>query len=349
MKRLKFSALVCLLGGILLLLLLYSVTDARNVRKESIVLKPTAPLADFEAQQRVHRVGNVYFCMTNWGFFGSQGRDLYETVGGCFNPRPDDPYQQAPSFEMPPGTGLEYLFQGGLWIGAIVESSGVVETLVTVACDGWLWIYEMAPPPGLEGAIRERSTRTTSKCYSDSAVSEQDIIAVIQDTADAPLTQWPLIWDFDERKHHRPLGIEVIQKSYSWSYEYAADFVLIDYVVRNINPIKSINDMWIALYIDADVNHILENPYKPGEGAQDDIAGFLKTYTTPKGEYDVYSAWIADNNGQPYGGVFTDRSPTGVSGVRVIEAPEGINTYFNWWISHTVVIRKIGVPGKKPL
>ncbi len=332
MKRFTFSALVCLLGGILLLLLSYSVTDARNVRKETIVLKPTAPMQDFERRQRVHRVGNVYFCVSNWGFFGSATRDYYESLGGCFNPRPDDEYQPAPSFEMPPGSELEYLFWGGLWIGAIVESLGVVETLVTVGCDGWFWIHEFAPPPGEAGYIREMSTRPSASCYNDSAVSEQDIISVIQDTADAPLT-FQQMDPWDNRKH-RPLGIEILQKSYSWSYAYASDFIMLDYVIKNINPVKTINNMWIALYIDADVGHMDENPYALEQGAQDDIAGFLKTYTTPKGVLDVQSAWIADNDGQPDQGVFTAKSATGVSGVRVIKAPEDVGTYFNWYISN---------------
>jgi len=118
--------------------------EARTVRKDYsrggsnwAAFKPTQDLP--EAQQRVHRVGNVYFCITNWGFFGSQTRDLYETIGGCFNPEPGKEVQ-APSFEMPPNSGLEYLFQGALWIGAIVEA----ETLVTVGADGWWWMYEMA-------------------------------------------------------------------------------------------------------------------------------------------------------------------------------------------------------------
>lgn len=337
MKRFTFPALVCLLGGILVLLLSYSVTDARNVRKEtvspSIVLKPTAPMQNFERQQRVHRVGNAYFCVSNWGFFGSATRDYYESVGGCFNPFPDDEYQAAPSFEMPPESGLEYLFWGGIWIGAIVESLGVVETLVTVGCDGWFWIHEFAPPQGEAGYIREMSTRPSASCYNDSAVSEQDIIAVIQDTADAPLT-FQIMDPWDNRKH-RPLGIEILQKSYSWSYAYASDFIMLDYVLKNINPVKTINNMWIALYIDADVAHIDESPYALESGAQDDIAGFLKTYTTPKGVLDVHSAWIADNDGQPKQGVFTQKSATGVSGVRVIKAPEDVGTYFNWYISNS--------------
>ncbi|NIO09855.1 MAG: hypothetical protein GTO40_18360, partial [Deltaproteobacteria bacterium] len=74
-----------------------------------------------------------------WGFFGSgQGHSLYdltESKGGCFNPNPDEEVK-APSAEYPAGSGVEYLFWGGLWIGALVEDY----PYVSVGCDGWRWI-----------------------------------------------------------------------------------------------------------------------------------------------------------------------------------------------------------------
>lgn len=333
-KKILFRLSIFLLCFFLFSLLL--TVEARNVRKDLAQSKKTdwsrfKPAQDVpEAQQRVHRVGNVYFCITNWGFFGSQTRELYETLGGCFNPNPGKEVQ-APSFEMPPNSGLEYLFQGALWIGAIVEE----ETLVTVGADGWWWMYEMAPAVGSEGTIIERSTRPGVECYSPDAVSEQDIIAVFSDTADAPLTQWDIRTDWDERPHH-PLGVEITQKSYSWSYAYAEDFVLIDMTIKNINAAKSIKDMWIGLYIDADVNHISENPYAPESGAQDDLSGFIDSVYLPSGKkVEIATAYLMDNDGQPSSkGVFTALSPTGVSGVRIVRAPAGVQSYFNWWTSN---------------
>ncbi|MGB2698577.1 MAG: hypothetical protein WBD28_12070, partial [Candidatus Zixiibacteriota bacterium] len=260
-------------------------------------------------------------------------RDLYESIGGCFNPNPDKEVQ-APSFEMPPNSGLEYLFQGALWIGAIVTNETAVETLVTVGADGWWWMYEMAPARGSEGEIIERSTRPTSPCYSPDAISEQDIIAVFSDTADAPLTQWDIRTDWDEREH-RPLGMEIIQKSYSWSYAYAEDFVLIDMTIKNINPIRSIDSVWVGLYVDADVNHISENPYDPTEGAQDDLSGFIDSIYLPSGKkVELATAYLMDNDGQPQNGKWTAISPRGVSGVRVVRAPQAEYRTFNWWTSN---------------
>jgi hypothetical protein len=230
---------------------------------------------------------------------------------------------------MPPNSGIEYLFQAALWVGAVVEG----ETLVTVGADGWFGINEMAPASGSEGAIVERSTRPGVQCYSPDAISEQDIIAVYSDTGDSPLTYADPRTDWDERKHH-PLGIEVTQKSYSWSYAYAEDFVLIDFNIKNINQTKSIQKMWVGLYVDADVYGLGESPNGSEQGAQDDIAGFKDSVFARGKKIEIATAYVADNDGQPYRGTYTESSPTGVSGVRVVKAPREVRTYFNWWISH---------------
>ena len=97
-----------------------------------------------------------------------------------------------------------------------------------------------------------------ASCYSPDAVSEQDIIAVYTDTsADIPLSPQQMI-PWDNRKHF-PLNIQITQKSYSWSYEYAEDFVLIDFTIKNIG-VKKIKDMYVGLYVDADVMHIRRKP-----------------------------------------------------------------------------------------
>jgi hypothetical protein len=292
--------------------------------------------ADYpNVQARVHRVGLLNLCVSNWGFFGNgQGHPLYnlkESKGGCFNPNPDEEVL-APSAEYPAGSKIEYLFWGGLWIGALVED----KPYTTVACDGWFWIYEMWPDADDAGAIKERSTRRSASCYSADAISEQDIIAVYTDTsADIPLS--PTQQDpWDSRKHF-PLGLQVTQKSYSWSYEYAEDFVLIDLFVKNIG-IKKIKDMYMGLYIDADVSHKDENPYG-SFGAQDDICGFKHVITNPKGECadTVNLAWIADNDGHGFTGekIFTTVSPTSVTGTRVVRSPKpGLKYSFNWFISN---------------
>jgi hypothetical protein len=324
-----------------LLLLVFSWATARatvmpyeeNKGEKQTHYKLAADLPN--AQARVHRVGLLHLCVSNWGFFGNgQGHPLYdlnESIGGCFNPNPDEEVL-APSAEYPAGSEIEYLFWGGLWIGAMVDDF----PYVSVGCDGWRWIHEFWPDAAEKGEIKERTTRINNACYTPEAVSEQDIIAVYTDTsADIPLS--PEQRDpFDDRKHF-PLGLQIKQQSYSWSYEYAEDFVLIDLFVKNIG-VRKIKDMYMGLYVDADVGHKDEDPY--GEyGAQDDICGFRQLVTSPKGDCSdtVNLAWIADNDGHGLRGeaIFTPVSPIGVTGVRVVRSPKpGLRYSFNWWISH---------------
>lgn len=282
-------------------------------------------------QQRVHRVPDVQMCMTNWGFMGSQMRDLNESFGGCFNPNPGEELP-APSFEYPAGSDIEYLFQGGIWIGAKINDS----IYTSVGCDGWLWIYELWPDAVEAGAINERSVLPVP-CYSPDAVSHQDIIAVYTDTsADIPLSPWnPEEWDWDERKHY-PLDVRVTQKSYSWDIEGLDKFIIAEYTIENIGSYL-LSEVYIGFYMDADIQHIDESPYGPF-GAQDDITGFLKNYEVSPGDtQEVNIAWAADNDGHGISGevIWTEKSPRSVLGMKVLHTPNrDLQISYNWWISN---------------
>jgi hypothetical protein len=308
-------------------------------------------------QLRVHRVSNVFFSITNYGKLGSEARDIYD-------PETQEP---APSCEFPAGSNLEYLFQGCVWIGAIQErpgEEGVFDTLVSIGDDGWFHdIHELLPSPPPAGEILKLSTRgVNSPPYAAKsgtlrdlpgrtfdAISEQDFVCVYFDTLREGLNVDPI-----DNRNHVPLGLQILQKSYSWSYEYAEDFILLDFEITNIgtrSEQKTLYDYWIGIYIDADVLHTSEDPYEPDAGAQDDICGFLTEYTDPANplrQADIYTAWIADKNGTPTGGAFDYRSDRGVSGTRVVNWPDtaidicdpgydpgaAISYSFNWWISN---------------
>jgi len=271
-------------------------------------------------QNRSHRVGNVWVTITNYGFFGSQFRQgqLTEQEG---------PYagQAAPSFEFPAGSGINYLFQGALWFGALVG----YDTLVSVGADGWMNVNETFPDEGEAGAIIQLSTRASSEYFSKEAVSEQDYIAVYTDT----LTDQAYVATDDKSgRPHQPIGLKIIQKSYSWSYDYAQDFILIDYILFNISD-RTIKKPYMALYVDADCWHEATG----GEGYADDYSGYLQVVPSPyPGLMDTINiAWTADNDGDPVsGGAFNFKSPTGVSGTRVVRGPAPLNYSFNWWISN---------------
>jgi hypothetical protein len=287
-------------------------------------------------QQRVHRVSDINACMTNWGFigsgFGHPSYNLKESLGGCFNPHPDSEVT-APSFEFPVGSGLEYLFWGGIWIGAKINDTAYT----SVGLDGWQGIHELWPDSFPQGAITERSTIPETTCHSPDAISNQDIIAVYTDTsADIPLSPQQ-IDPWDNRKHF-PLDTKITQKSYSWDEEGYDDFIIAEYTIENIGG-DTLSQVYIGFYMDTDIMHIDENPYG-AYGAQDDITGFLHEIVYPGDTVNI--AWAADNDGHGSedGGasatVFTDKSPTSVFGMKVLNTPKpSMKFSYNWWISNS--------------
>lgn len=51
---------------------------------------------------------------------------------------------------------------------------------------------------------------------------------------------------------HTPLNIQVLQRSYAWGEAYAASFILVDLIIRNIGEIP-LTDVFIGLFADPDI------------------------------------------------------------------------------------------------
>jgi len=346
-KRSRWISLtIVLAAGVLAVMM----TQPGHTRmKEGAVLDPGRPgrAAKVTAsvpntQNRSHRVGNVWMTITNWGVFGSSfgSGQLVEQEG---------PYagQRAPSFEFPAGSGINYLYVGALWFGAIVGN----DTLVSVGADGWQAVNEIYPDAGITGEIMQRSSRRSSPHYSEDAISEQDYVAVYTDTLTDQAYVAP---DPSSNRRHEPIGLRITQTSYSWSYDYARDFVLIDFVLTNISY-RKIEEPYMGLYVDADVWH---EAAVTGTGHTDDYSGYLVAVPSPyPGVMDTINiAWTADNDGDPAsGGIFDYKSPTGVSGTRVVRGPAAssgcgpapLNFSFNWWSSNSDIRFDWG-PQKSP-
>jgi hypothetical protein len=281
------------------------------------------------SQNCSHRVGNVFLTITNYGFFGAKFwqdplREEYCTYGSEATPSG----MEAPSFEFPAGSGINYLFQGALWFAAIIDE----DTLCSVGADGWQWVNEMWPAAVPNGAIERKSSRKGSPYYSPDAISEDDYYATYTDTLTDP--QY-VAMDPVENRRHIPINIEVNQRSYAWSYKYAEDFILIDFMLRNIG-LKTIRRAYMGLYIDADI-WAGPTSFDPS-GYEDDYSGYKLAVPSPAGgglEDTINIAWTADNDGNPVGGVFQQQSPVGVAGTRVVRSPNPDLQYsFNWWTSN---------------
>jgi len=259
-------------------------------------------------QNRAHTANNLWLCISNWGVLGSQMRDEYI---------PDPEGLPLPSSAFPGGSDLEYLWMGGIWIGAVVNDT----PYVSLGWDGWHWVYELYPDSGMTGAI-----------VKDEWWGDQEFIAVYADTFIPP---WP--WDPDPWDNkHRPLGVKITPHSYSWQTPAYNDFVILDYTIKNIGT-QLLSGLYVGFYMDTDIMHIDESPYGANYGPQDDITGFFHVYE----DDTVNIAWAADNDGhgEEDGGegadVFTPgKSPTAVVGMRLLgsSTPE-LQLSYNWWNS----------------
>jgi hypothetical protein len=263
----------------------------------------------------VHNIGRIGLTISNNGHFGTG------FFAGAINPEDGGP---APSCIYPYPGRANYLFAGAFWIGAVVGR----DTLVSVGADGWHDVRELWPVALPEGDIIRHSIRNPNDSL---AVSEQDFIARYTDTVTRTTLVTSDPWD---NRPHIPLGIEITQRSYGWSYSYAEDFVLFDYSIKNIGR-NELNKVYMGIYVDADVT------LSSGFGYDDDICGFKKSIPSPFGcgfLDTVNIAWIADNDGKQSAGDNCPFTPVGyltsVTGTRIIRTPSDSLKYsFNWWIS----------------
>ena len=265
--------------------------------------KDGAPCTQMEA----HETGLIHMTITNFGLIGS----LY-SIDDEFGS-----YERLPSCEYPAESGVEYLYGGGLWVGAIVGD----DTLVSVGFESRYELHEMLPAFYDTALIVRHSKNPLDSNYYPRTVSELDYIAVYYDTT----TSGMYIYEdpFDSRPHI-PLNIEVTQKSFSWSQPEFEDFIIFKYKIRNFGT-DTLKRTHIGLYFDADAWH-LDTPL----GYTDDITGYKWGEDTQSEEEFIF-AWAADNDGDPVGGEWNELSTPDVMGISFLELPANTEVSYNWW------------------
>ncbi|HEX2897904.1 MAG TPA: hypothetical protein VHP63_07645, partial [candidate division Zixibacteria bacterium] len=273
---------------------------------------------------RQHNIGKLVFGVTNYGLIGrSPARD-------CFT------NEKILLSEFPKGSNTIHLYRAGLWVGAVAGR----DTLVSTVTEQNSRVREFNPDVPPFGDILFRSNIDPDLPDYDKAVSEQDFISIFTDTFTTGVPD--LGFDAVDFRGHRPLGIEVTQSSYAWSYAYTEDFVLFNYTIKNIGE-KFLKDAYIGIYMDADVHPAGSNaalpvlnpfsPFKPPTGGSEDLTGFVKNYNRTEGvcdiTYNLNLAWTADNDGDSQGPNWL--APNAI-GMRYLGRPSKFQLSYNWWI-----------------
>ena len=159
---------------------------------------------------------NVRLSATNVGTFGNAFRGYRDGSG-------------TPSMEYPAGSGIEHLFEGGLWFGGLDNGIVRVSTSAYDAPQGY------APGRGgfefnaTQGAnVVEKSSLRSSPNYRADAVSHQDFIASFNDSEIlVPGTSIPI------NNHLNPMDLQVDMAVYNWEYSFTDFMVIVDLTITN--------------------------------------------------------------------------------------------------------------------
>ena len=241
----------------------------------------------------VHDVGRLHLNVTNWGLIGSH----YSM---------ETPYADAPSARWPGADGIDHLWGAGLWVGGIQAgerkvSTGQYETELRATRDPLDVIYETAwdapaaarypfdhPDDDGDGLEDEdppngRDDDGDGLVDEDMAgISDQLLRSVMNDTLSTDL--------FPD---HEPLRIEVVQQSYQWAADEAADFVGFDFTITNRGA-TPITELYAAIFSDFDI----DDPGGPADAA-DDLCGFFAgtVEAYPGQPVDVAVAYMFEGDG----------------------------------------------------
>ncbi|MFH1686883.1 MAG: hypothetical protein ABIE70_05105 [bacterium] len=297
--------------------------QAGPTTKESITGKAAA---DFPYLDHVvHNNGLLLNVMNNNGILGNIFN--YEYLG--MN-------KQAPSFYHPDYSRIQHGYYAALWVGGIVNKDTLVSVAIDVDWNPWDWEYPMEFWPDVWplGQIERKSSLPNSPYYDFRAKAEQQFTATFTDTFErewfVPANSW-------DRREHRPLNIEVTQTSYSWSFKYAKDFIIVDYNLKNLGR-ETIKDAYAGLYYVGCVHHRGEQPYAPS----DDVAGYIYSAEPDYadcGTEPIRAAYIRDNDGWswsfPWNFVRTSSAFAIASlSMPAIDARNNFNWFSNSWSSY---------------
>lgn len=197
--------------------------------------------------EKVTSASNIGLTVSNLGLTGNAFK-------GNFN------ILKSPSCEFPRNSGIEHLFEGGLWIGAVVNGQVLVSTGAIDDASGYSTGkagFEFTAAPG--SVLKTRSSLTDNPDFSPSAVSHEDFYSDFTDSNTVvPGTTIPIV------NHLNPLGVSVHFESYNWNYAFANFFVVLNFSITNKSK-NTYDSLYIGYWADGVVRNINITP--PGGAA----------------------------------------------------------------------------------
>ena len=216
---------------------------------------------------------NLRLTVSNYGTFGNAMQGYRDGSG-------------TPSCEYPAGSGIEHLFEAGIWLGG--KENGGQEVVSTSAYDA-----PQGYAPGRAGfeltaevgsILKEKSSLFDSRFFDPNAVSHQDFVATFSDkNVKIPGTNIQI------SGHTNPMNVEVNMQTYNWNYSFSDFMLIINLEVINKGA-NTYNDFYTALWGNTVVRNINITPAGSGGAQFYDKGG--------NGFMDSISlAYCYDNNG----------------------------------------------------
>src|SRR5690606_2230099 len=177
----------------------------------------TSLMAQGSFEEKVTTASNVRLAVTNLGTFGNAFRGYRDGTS-------------RESCEYPAGSGVEHLFESGIWIGAERNGTFLVSTAAVDASQGYQTGgsgFEFTAPVG--SRLVERSSFRDSPFFTPEAVSHQDYVATFTDkNLIIPGTNTPIV------NHQQPLFVEVNLKTYNFNFAFSDFVVFVDMEIINL-------------------------------------------------------------------------------------------------------------------
>ena len=187
-------------------------------------------------------VGNIGITVTNYGVIG-HGFRLWP---------------KQPSMQYPKNSGIEHMFVGGLWVGVASDGGGGGMRVTTGAIDvsslsvGVTEGFEFTT--GTDSRVLERSSLPDNPFYDPNAISHQDFIADFTDVNTTNPNQ-----NNEPIPNHVPIGINVHMESYAFNFAFADDFVIFNFMIKNVNSF-SLDSVYVGLWADLVVRNTNVTP-----------------------------------------------------------------------------------------
>lgn len=199
-------------------------------------------------QERSTTASNVRLNVSNSGTFGNALRGYRDGSGNA-------------SLEFPAGSGIEHLFESGVWFGGIIDGGEIaVSTSAVDAAQGYrpgTGGFEFTPASNLI----VRSSLQNNAAYSPLAISHQDLVYTFTDKNFLiPGTSIQIIG------HNRPLNVDVKTEVYNWNYSFSNFFVILNFTLEN-NGTSVIDSAFFGFWANTVVRNINVTPAGSGGSA----------------------------------------------------------------------------------